>query len=139
MTNAQLVDRITELHFSHAAEFLASLPRLSNKGEDRVLVYLFKEKNHALVGELTEALNLSTGRVANILRQLETKGMIRRVQQKDDRRKYEISLTAKGKHHTESLYSEVNDFYQQLVKKTGKKDAEELLRLLTKMVTIIEQ
>ena len=139
MTNAQLAEHMASMHFTHSSEFSSLLPHSSNKGEDRVLVYLLKEKNHVLVGELTEALHLSTGRIANILKQLETKGMIKRVQQKDDRRRFEISLTAKGKKYTEKLFGEVDEFYQTLVKKLGKKDTEELLRLMTKTVTIMRQ
>ena len=89
-----------------------------------------------MVGDLTDAFGLSTGRMANILRQLEEKKLISRTQQKDDKRKFEVTLTKKGIKHSEALFQDLQEQHQKFLKQMGKKDAEELLRLLEKAVKI---
>lgn len=136
MTINELADKMIQMRF-FAPEDLVSVPEsIPNRGEERVLLFLYKQSSHIMVGDLTEAFGLSTGRMANILRQLEEKNMITRTQQKDDKRKYEVTLTKKGLKHVEELFKDLQEAHQKFLKQMGKKDAEELLRLLEKAVKI---
>ena len=139
MTINELADRMIQLRFLEHGELVSFPGSFPNMGEERVLLYLFQVKDGILVGELTEALKLSTGRIANVLKQLEKKGLLQRVQQTDDKRRYEVRLTKKGKAHAEALFEEAQVIHREFLKKMGKKDSEELLRLLEKTVTILNK
>ena len=136
MTINDLADKMIQMRF-FASEELVSFPgSLPNRGEERVLLFLYKQTRHVMVGDLTEAFGLSTGRMANILKQLEEKKLIMRTQQKDDKRKFEVTLTKKGLKHSEKLLEDLQEKHRMFLKQMGKKDAEELLRLLEKAVKI---
>ena len=136
MTINELADKMIQMRF-FAPEELVSFPgRILNRGEERVLLFLYKQNSHIIVGDLTDAFGLSTGRMANILRQLEEKKLISRTQQKDDKRKFEVALTKKGIKHSEALFQDLQEQHRIFLKQMGKKDAEELLRLLEKAVKI---
>ena len=136
MTINELADKMIQMRF-FALEELVSFPgRILNRGEERVLLFLYKQNGHIMVGDLTNAFALSTGRMANILRQLEEKKLISRTQQKDDKRKFEVALTKKGIKHSEALFQDLQEQHRNFLKQMGKKDAEELLRLLEKAVKI---
>lgn len=138
MNKNELTEKMLQLYFSSSGE-LNSFPwTLTNVGEEKVLLYLYREKTNVLVGELTVDLHLSTGRIANLLKQLERKDLIVRIQQTEDRRRFEVSLTEKGEAYAKELYEMIWEVQQKFLKKMGKKDAEELLRLLEKTVTIIQ-
>ena len=71
----------TDMQLKYSKEISAFLDRASAFGQDRILIYLYKENDHILVGDLTNELQMSTGRIANILKELERKGYILRIQQ----------------------------------------------------------
>lgn len=138
MTINELADKMIEMRLSSAGELVSFPVIISNMGEERILVYLFRKKEGALVGDLTDVFGLSSGRMANILKQLEQKDLITRIRQKDDKRKYLVKLTQKGSSHAEKFCEEIRQPHQDYLKKMGKKDAEELLRLLEKTVKIMK-
>ena len=136
MTINDLADKMIQMRLFSPAEPVSFPGSLPNRGEERVLLFLLKQNRHIMVGDLTDAFGLSTGRMANILRQLEEKKLITRTQQKDDKRKFEVTLTRKGMNHSEKLLGDLQEEHQKFLKQMGKKDAEELLRLLEKAVKI---
>ena len=95
----------TDMQLKYSKEISAFLDRTSAFGQDRILIYLYKENDHILVGDLTNELQMSTGRIANILKELERKGYILRIQQREDKRKYEVCLTKSGENYSRELYA----------------------------------
>ena len=56
----------TDMQLKYSKEISAFLDKASAVGQDRILIYLYKENDHILVGDLTNELQMSTGRIANI-------------------------------------------------------------------------
>ena len=133
----ELTERLVRIHLNRGA----SLPGgeiFSNSGEGRLLIYLLQDKTNVLIGEMTRDLNLSTGRAANLLRQLETKRYIQRIQCSDDRRKYTVSLTEEGRKKAESIYRGIQVYDRSLLEKLGEEDAGSLVRILEKSIGILQ-
>lgn len=90
--------------------------------------------NHILVGDLTNKLQMSTGRIANILKELERKGYILRIQQREDKRKYEVCLTKSGENYSRELYADMVANHRALMEQLGETDGEQLLKLSEKVL-----
>lgn len=99
-------------------------------GEDGMMLWLYLcGKDQTVAGDLADALNLTSGRIANILRQLERKNYVMRTNGRVDRRKVYVALTEEGKKHTKQVYEQILAKYQKLIDEIGEDDAKELLRL----------
>ena len=90
-------------------------------------------------GELSHALRLTSGRMANILKALEKKKYITRLSSRDDRRKVLVYLTEAGTRYIEPLYQQTLLDHQQLLERMGESDATEFLRLIRKAIQITQQ
>ncbi len=101
----------------------------STRGEDGALLWLYLHDGKAIAGSLAKALSLTSGRIANILKQLETKGFITRSANSEDRRRINVLLTQSGQDYIRRLYEEDLDTCSRLLEKLGKTDAQEYLRI----------
>lgn len=134
MSLDELALEFTEMQLKYTKEFSAFLDKASAVGQNRILIYLYKKHSHVLVGDLTNDLEISTGRIANILKELERKGYISRVQQKDDKRKYEVCLTKSGENYSRELYTDIVANHKFLMEQLGETDGEQFLRLSEKLL-----
>ena len=113
----------TDMQLKYSKEISAFLDRASAFGHD-----------HILVGDLTNELQMSTGRIANILKELERKGYILRIQQREDKRKYEVCLTKSGENYSRELYADMVANHRALMEQLGETDGEQLLKLSEKVL-----
>ncbi|MDO5516173.1 MAG: MarR family winged helix-turn-helix transcriptional regulator [Clostridium sp.] len=102
----------------------------SIRGEYGVLRYLVFIQNNVTAGTLTEQLHVVPGRMTDILKSLENKGFIVRRKDDEDKRRVNVCITDKGRAEAEEKRKYIADEYQGLFKILGKKDTEELIRLL---------
>ena len=87
-------------------------------------------------GELSRALEIGSGGVANVLNALESKGLIQRTQSPLDRRKVIVSLSDEGRAVIEKHKAEALDVTALLLSRLGKEDTEQLLRIFKRLVAI---
>ena len=102
----------------------------SLRGEYGVLRYLVYVKNHVSAGQLTEQLHVVPGRMTDILKSLEHKQLIVRQRDENDRRKVNVVITEEGRRQAKEMRQHISDQYQGMFQILGKKDTEELIRLL---------
>lgn len=102
----------------------------SIRGEYGVLRYLKYVQDNVNVGVLTEQLHVVPGRMTDILKGLESKGLIKRCRDEEDKRKVNVCITEEGKIEAKEKRSYITDEYQGLFKILGKEDTKELIRLL---------
>lgn len=102
----------------------------SIRGEYGVLRYLMYVQNHVSAGVLTEQLHVVPGRMTDILTSLEEKGLIQRRKDEKDRRRVVVSLTKEGQAEAQKMRAYIREEYRGLFEILGKKDTEELIRLL---------
>ena len=124
----------TDMQLKYTKEISAFLDKASAVGQDRILIYLYKENDHILVGDLTNKLQLNGVRIANISKDLERKGYIVRIQQREDKRKYEVCLTKSGENYSRELYADMVANHRALMERLGEADGEQLLRLSEKVL-----
>ena len=108
-----------------------------NKGELGVLRHLNSIKKEISSGEISNNLNVSTARVASILKSLESKHLILRKNDSDDKRKILIDITDEGVKLMNNINNEVSKRIEYLVNKIGLVDFEKYLDLTLKISDIL--
>ena len=114
-----------------------------SRGEMMILRYLeLKEGEDAsepvTPGDMSQALGLTTARIANVLKSLERKGLVERVHDTEDRRRVFVMLTDEGREFTRRKTEQVVSGAEEFILHMGEEDASELIRLLGRMVSYCE-
>jgi DNA-binding MarR family transcriptional regulator len=88
--------------------------------------------------ELAKRLRVTAGNVAQQLRSLESKQLIARTQDNEDRRAVMIKLTALGEIKLEEVKKEYVSEFERLTTHLGAEDTTQLIRLLTTAAAFLE-
>lgn len=103
------------------------------EGETAALWYIHScGKNAITPSQISDNLNISRARAANILRALRRKGFVEMEIDSVDRRKMLVSLTEKGDAFLDEKYDFLVRYFDLYVDELGEKDITELIRLLRK-------
>ena len=105
----------------------------SLRGENAVLTYLTRHQEDLHPGDLAEKLSLVPGRMADILKTLEKKGMIRRERDPEDHRRVLVRITPKGIRNVTARREQIRIQYSGLYEALGREDTIKLIELLRKM------
>lgn len=97
------------------------------------------EVDGARPSELARRLRVTAGNVAQQLRSLESKKLIARTQDNEDRRAVMIKLTALGKIKLEEVKKEYVSEFERLTAHLGVEDTTQLIRLLTTAAAYLEK
>lgn len=121
---------LTRMRYAHAKELSRLGLFTAASGEDGVLLCLYAHRDPLLSGDVTDKTGLTSGRVANILKQLEKKQLIQRLQDAEDKRRIHVRLTSRGRTQAEALIQSLHGQYSGLLSYLGERDGSELIRLL---------
>ena len=106
------------------------------RGEKAVMLYLYDHEEGVTAGKLSKALEIGSGGIANLLNALEKKELIIRTMCREDRRKIIVTLDPKGREDITAQRREVLDSTEEMLRRLGKKDTSELIRILGRMTEI---
>src|SRR5690554_1134497 len=107
-------------------------------GEDALLLRLFL-KEVTTPKSIAEVLNITKGRVTAMLNSLKKKNYITTKPSSEDGRSYEIELTIHGRTYIEQKTNFVDNYFNELFKFIGQKDAEKLVDILDNIVEKVNQ
>lgn len=108
-------------------------PKDFSRGEMGILVHLTFVKNGVTSGQLSEALFVSTGRVATALKNLEKKQLIERGTDSADKRRVTVYITEAGKQIILKKHEEVIAKMEKSLQKLGEEDAKTYVELTKRM------
>lgn len=103
------------------------------KGALGVLTFLYYHNNGASVGELTEYLQVTSGRTTALLQRLERRNLIQREQSTADKRVFFAFLTEEGRRQVESDYERMIVFFATRFEKLGEEDTHAYIRIIKKL------
>lgn len=132
-----MAKELVEMQMENAHQLSWIADCIAARGEAQILLMLAHRNEAVCAGELTEHVGLTSGRVANILKQLERKGYIERTPGTDDRRKVLVCLTEDGQQYAKRVYKKELDGYAWLLRVLGEADAREFMRLLKQGVNLL--
>ncbi len=136
MTTEELSKQFTKLRIDHAKQLIRIGKALSSNGEQGVLLWLDQRSQETYAIDIIEHFGLTAGRVANIMKRLEERGFVRRVQDGGDLRKVRIEMTASGRAHAEEITENLNREHQRMVQEMGEEDARKWFDLLCQLIEI---
>lgn len=106
------------------------------KGENLILAMLMEMGGKATPGELMKSAECTAARLTAIAKSLETKGLVNRIQNAEDKRSTIIEMTADGITKFMNLQKEAAESVFNLIEKLGERDAEEFIRLVSRLSEI---
>lgn len=124
--------------WSHKPQLPSQLSALG-RGEFGILFLLQRKGTPMSPSDISKMMHIGSGRVGNALKDLEKKNFIKRTQDKKDKRKYWVSLTAVGKTQADKFISVFEKKIQAVVKGLGEEDFSTLLRLTQKAFSIVNK
>lgn len=90
------------------------------------------------ISDLSMFMNVSKPAITFMITDLEKRGLVERIYDKQDRRRIFLSLTEKGEEFVEKSEEEANNFFAQVFEKLGEHDSDELIRIFEKLGDILE-
>lgn len=118
---------------------LIEIPRNCSQGETGALLYLTFVKDGITATELAEVLNVSLPRVVSLINSLETKKLVKKIIDKDDKRKTIVYITQEGKKLVLEKKSEAILKLTRVIEKLDEKDIDEYIRLAKKISSIMDE
>ena len=108
-------------------------PKEFSKGEMGILIYLAFKKDGVTSGQLSEALQVSTGRVATALKTLEKKHLIVRNADTVDKRRVNVYITDRGKQSIIKKHNQAIEQMENSLRKLGEEDAKKFVELTKRL------
>jgi|AntAceMinimDraft_18_1070375.scaffolds.fasta_scaffold00541_16 DNA-binding MarR family transcriptional regulator len=105
-----------------------------SKGEIGALLYLGRENNNALAGEISARMKITSGRMASILKSLDKKGYISKRKGKEDCRQTIVSITVEGQDFLEKDRKLIFSSIRNLLVFLGEEDAKNYVRINKRLV-----
>lgn len=109
------------------------------RGEYGLLWYLLSTGKPMTVGELAEKMKVVPGRMTDILKNLEKKGLIERSKSKEDKRIVVVSLLEEGKKEAIGRREYIREKFDGIDKFFDPDEQKELIRLLNMLLTFTEE
>ena len=104
------------------------------QGEDGVLIWITRRDEVTYAVDVARHFGLSAGRVANVVRHLEHKGLIERYPEPDDLRRSTIVPTEQGREHAADLYGRMASGLQGLLESFDDEETAAFIDLTTKFL-----
>lgn len=105
----------------------------SQRGIGFVLVYLQEADHEVIAGDLARELNVSTARIAVLLRKMEKSGLVIRYRSSEDARQTVVEITQEGRAFVDEMKEQTLMKMELLIEKVGKEDMEEFIRISKKI------
>ena len=119
---------LNKMHSCRPKSFFVKMDE-SKKGMGFVLIYLNESDHEVLAGELAKASNVSTARIAALLRTMEKNGLVERYHSASDARHTIVKITQEGIRQAEQLREQVLAKIELLLERVGREKLEEFIRL----------
>lgn len=135
----EVAKELIQFQLTYSKQLCKIADIIASRGEDLALLLLHDRNDTVYAGEFTTALGITTGRVANLLKQMERKGYVTRVPDSADRRKIRINLTETGICQAQKAYNHMLGDYVWLLEGLGEQDSQQLIRVIKQGTALFRQ
>lgn len=118
-------------------DFFSKMDEVS-RGTGFVLAYLDEAETEVFPSDIARDMNVSTARIAAMLRQLEKNGFITRESSSQDGRKTVVTLTKLGRTWIQRTKEQAVDKTELLLERVGSEDIQDFIRLSKKIKAALE-
>jgi len=135
MDYTELAKQFIDISYRFARDHRQKIIDEATHGESFVIIIIAQKNGSVMPSEISHEMNISSARVAAALNSLESKGLITRRIDKNDRRKILVDLTPSGSQLAAERVQSVIHEATQLLMMLGDEDAKELVRIMGKFVS----
>ena len=118
---------------------LIEIPRNCSQGETGALLYLTFVKDGITSSELAEILNVSLPRVASLLNSLASKKLVKKLTDKEDKRKTIVNITEVGRNLVLTKKEESIEKLTRVIEKLDEEDINQYIKLAQKIGKIMDE
>ncbi len=115
----RLIETVSQLMGGPAERMLVSI----SQGEYGLLKYLAGQESSVSSNDISRAMRIGPGGVANLIKTMEAKGLVRKVQSTVDRRANCVSITEAGRAQLAERYQSIMDVTLYYLEKVGLKNS----------------
>ncbi len=134
----EVLSLLNEFHNIQPLSFLQHID-MTSMGIGNVLGYLCASGREVTAGEISDYMNVSTARVAVLLKKMSDKDLIRRRSDPSDKRKVMVSITAKGMQAFDEKKKEILLYAGAIVDHFGKEKVEDFIESCRSIREIVDQ
>ena len=102
-------------------------------------IYAFRDQDSLSMKQLADNAGVKLPNMTMIIDEMEQAGMVKRMRDKDDRRKVMVGLTSKGREVRDSFLELRQTFAKKMFVRLQKEDKEELLSALASVCRILDK
>jgi len=106
-------------------------------GEAFILHFIARRKDAVLPSDISRNMGVSSAMVAATLNRLESKGLITRQIDQNDRRRILVKTTQEGNDLADKHYQSVLSAAEKMLSLLGERDAQDYIRLTGKLADIV--
>lgn len=118
---------------------LVEIPLNCSQGETGTLLYLTFVQDNISASKLAESLEVSLPRITSVLNSLESKKLIERKSDSEDKRKTVVSITDVGKKLVLSKKEEAVEKISKIIERLDEEDINQYIALARKIGKIIDE
>lgn len=108
------------------------------KGQKKIMMRMLQHPEGITSGELASLCEVGSGRIANILKDWERKGIVSRQIGKDDKRQVIVKMTEKGLALSSQITENFARITNELIERWGEGNFNTFIRLANEMNSIME-
>ena len=133
MSSEKLTEQVFETFDSINVEVLFEKLKFSLKGENMLLAILNNLGGECSISKITKNFDFTAARLSAVIKSLEAKGFVKRVQNEKDRRTTTVVLTTEGAMHYLMYRQEAMQNALVIIEQLGEEDICEFLRIIKKL------
>lgn len=131
-TREEAQELLEKIHSCRPKSFFTKIDE-TQRGMNFVLCYLKDADHEVLAGELAKESNVSTARIAALLKTMEKNGLIERYHSASDARHTIVKITSAGTRQAEQTKEQILTRIELLLEKIDKEELEEFIRISNKI------
>lgn len=128
---------LKKLYASSPKNFIEKMNKRS-RGIFVLLKCLAESEKEVCAGDINKAFNVSTARVATVLKKLVKRGLIETTTAKEDRRKVIVKITDLGRKAVEQGENEARNVMKILIREVGEEEMDEFIRIFIKVNEVLD-
>ena len=136
MSSEKLTEQVFETFDSINVEMLFEKLKFSLKGENMLLAILNNLGGECSISKITKNFDFTAARLSAVIKSLEAKGFVKRIQNEKDRRTTTVVLTTEGAMHYLMYRQEAMQNALVIIEQLGEEDICEFLRIIKKLSDI---
>lgn len=111
----------------------------TERGFGFVLNYLEQSEGEVISGDLAKSMNVSTSRIAGLLKRMEQSGLITRQNSSKDARRTVVEITPKGVDLINEMKEQTHEKIELLLERISREELDTYIRISHKIREVMEE